>query len=352
MTYQVALQFEDGVSRLVPCEPGELVADAAYRAKINIPLDCRDGACGTCKCRCESGAYELGDYIEDALSEDEAAQGYVLTCQMRPSSDCVVRVPASSAACKGAEAGAQAAVLARVDRGSPTTVSFTLRADKPVAFLPGQYVNLAVPGSTQARAYSFSSPPNGTELSFLIRDVPGGLMSGYMRAQAQPGDALRFTGPYGSFYLRPVVRPVLMLAGGTGLAPFLSMLQWLRVNPPAQPIRLAYGVNTEADLVELAQLDALKAALPDFDYFTVVVDPAGGHPRTGYVTAHLNAGHLHGGEVDIYVCGPPPMVEGVRLWIAQAGVAPKSFHYEKFASATAGAAEAVSMNDEALREAA
>ena len=121
MTYNIALQFEDGVSRIIPCEPGELVADAAYRAKINIPLDCRDGACGTCKCRCESGAYELGDYIEDALSEDEAAQGYVLTCQMRPSSDCVVRVPASSAACKGAEAGAQAAVLAHVDRGSPTT---------------------------------------------------------------------------------------------------------------------------------------------------------------------------------------------------------------------------------------
>src|SRR6202158_5991031 len=100
MAYNIALQFEDRVSRIIPCDPNELVADGAYRPKINIPLDCRDGACGTCKCHCESGKYTLGVYIEDALTEDEAASGYVLTCQMKVTSDCVIRVPASRAACK------------------------------------------------------------------------------------------------------------------------------------------------------------------------------------------------------------------------------------------------------------
>ena len=75
MAYNIALQFEDGVSRIIKCEPNELVCDAAYKVKINIPLDCRDGACGTCKCHCESGDYEMGGYIEDALTEDEAAKG-------------------------------------------------------------------------------------------------------------------------------------------------------------------------------------------------------------------------------------------------------------------------------------
>ena len=79
MAYNIALQFEDGVTRVIPCDASELVCDAAYRAKINIPLDCRDGACGTCKCHCESGEYEMGAYIEDALTEYEAANGYVLT---------------------------------------------------------------------------------------------------------------------------------------------------------------------------------------------------------------------------------------------------------------------------------
>lgn len=337
MTYNIALQFEDGVTRIIPCEADELVADAAYRAKINIPLDCRDGACGTCKCHCESGSYTQGVYIEDALTDDEAAQGYILTCQMRPESDCVIRVPASSAACK-TEVATHGGKLSKIDRDSATTVSFSLQADKPLSFLPGQYVNLNVPGTQETRAYSFSSAPNRNELSFLIRDVPNGLMSTFMRSKANTGDAMTFTGPYGSFYLRPAQRPILMLAGGTGLAPFLSMLRWLQDNPTTQPILLAYGVNTNDDLVELDTLEALKAAMPNFDYFTCVVDGASGHPRLGYVTDHLTPANLNEGNADVYVCGPPPMVEGVRKWMAGAGVTPANFYFEKFSASSEGAA--------------
>lgn len=333
MTYNIALQFEDGVTRMIPCNPGELVCDAAYRAKINIPLDCRDGACGTCKAHCESGSFEMGAYIDDALAPDEAAAGGVLTCQMRPTSDCLIRIPASSAACKTA-AATHEGTLTRINRSSPTTVTFSLQVESALNFLPGQYVNLQVPGHEEHRAYSFSSAPGRQEVSFLIRDVPGGLMSSFMRNDARPGGSMRFTGPYGSFYLRPIERPVLMLAGGTGLAPFLSMLQWLRSHPSSHPITLAYGVNGTEDLVELETLDLLRKELPDFDYFTVVVDKASGHPRTGYVTDHLTSAHLNAGEVDIYVCGPPPMVEGVRRWIASAGVTPHQFLFEKFSPAT------------------
>ncbi|HSV25796.1 MAG TPA: benzoate 1,2-dioxygenase electron transfer component BenC [Xanthobacteraceae bacterium] len=339
MAYNIALQFEDGVTRIIPCDANELVADAAYRAKINIPLDCRDGACGTCKCHCESGKYTLGVYIEDALTEDEAANGYVLTCQMKVTTDCVIRVPASSAACK-TEVGTFAGKLASIARDSPTTVSFSLHAERPIAFLPGQYVNLQVPGSKETRSYSFSSAPNQSELSFLIRDVPDGMMSTYMRSKAQPDDFMMVSGPYGSFYLRPTIRPILMLAGGTGLAPFLSMLLWLRDNPTDQPITLAYGVNTNDDLVELDTLNELKAVMPNFDFFTCTVDRASGHPKLGYVTDHLSHDHLCGGDVDIYVCGPPPMVEGVRKWIAGVGVTPKNFHFEKFSSANEAMATA------------
>jgi benzoate/toluate 1,2-dioxygenase reductase component len=338
MTYNIALQFEDGVTRIIPCEANELVADAAFRAKINIPLDCRDGACGTCKCHCESGTFTMGEYIDDALAEDEAAKGYVLTCQMKPTSDCVVRIPASAAACK-TEVGTYAGRMARIARDSSTTVSFTLQAERPVAFLPGQYVNLLVPGSKETRSFSFSSAPNRTELAFLIRDVPNGMMSTYMRSKAQTDDFMMFSGPYGSFYLRPTVRPILMLAGGTGLAPFLSMLLWLKDNPTEQPILLAYGVNSNADLVELGALAELKSALPNFNFFTCVVDRESGHAKLGYVTDHLSPGDLRDGNVDVYVCGPPPMVEGVRKWMAGLGVTPKNFLFEKFSSSNEAAAK-------------
>ena len=339
MAYNIALQFEDGVTRIIPCDANELIADAAYRAKINIPLDCRDGACGTCKCHCESGTYEMGVYIEDALADDEAAAGYILTCQAKPTSDCVVKVPASSAACK-TEVGTHGAKVMKIARDSATTVTFSLQAERPLSFLPGQYVNLQVPGTKETRSYSFSSPPNKAELSFLIRDVPDGLMSTYMRHKANADDFMMFAGPYGSFYLRPTIRPILMLAGGTGLAPFLSMLLWLKENPTDQPIKLGYGVNANSDLVELETLAALKAAMPNLDYFTCVVDKQSGHQRLGYVTDHLSAEDLRGGDVDVYVCGPPPMVEGVRKWMAGAGVTPRNFHFEKFSSANESAAAA------------
>ncbi len=221
MTYSIALQFEDGVTRFIHCNPGEKVADAAYRQKLNIPLDCRDGACGTCRCHCESGSYDMPEstYVEDALTPDEAAEGYVLTCQMKPTSDCVVKVPASSAACKTGVHNFDGAVAA-VQRLSDTTFGFAIQLDDPASqsFLPGQYMNVQIPGAELTRAYSFSSPPGAAQAEFVVRNVPGGRMSGWLGEQAKVEERIRISGPYGSFYLRPVQRPVLFLAGGTGLA--------------------------------------------------------------------------------------------------------------------------------------
>jgi benzoate/toluate 1,2-dioxygenase reductase subunit len=334
MTYQIALNFEDGVTRFVDCSGTETVADAAYRAGINIPLDCRDGACGACKCHAESGAYTLGDYIDDALCSSEAEAGYVLTCQMYPQSDCVVQVPASSEVCKTKQA-ALTATVREVSRLSDSTFSLTLAGDalRKLAFLPGQYANLGVPGSDQHRAYSFSSMPADGQVSFLIRNVPNGLMSGYLGERAQPGDSITLSGPLGCFYLRPVERPLLLLAGGTGLAPFLAMLEQIVANGGStQPIHLMYGVNSDADLVELDRLAAFAQQLPNFSYDLVVVSPDSSQPKRGYVTDHLAPAYLHDGEVDIYLCGPPPMVEAVTAALHARQVQPAHFHYEKFAA--------------------
>ena len=129
-----------------------------------------------------------------------------------------------------------------------------------------------------------------------------------------------------------------MLAGGTGLAPFLSMLAQLVEKGCNAPIHMIYGVNKDDHLVKTDALDAFAEKLPSFSYATVVVDEASEHPRKGYVTHHMDAAVMHDGDVDVYLCGPPPMVDAVLKYFDAEGIEPQSFHYEKFTPNEAGSA--------------
>lgn len=334
MTYKIAFNFEDGATRFVSCLDGEKLADAAYRQGVNIPLDCREGACGTCKCRLDDGRVHMEDYIEDALSPDEEAAGHILACKSTALSDLVVNVPVASSVCLKAPAAPFNVRVAALTKLSDSAFSLTVEGDDlaKLDFLPGQYANLTAPGTDRQRAYSFSSLVDraANRVDFLIRRVPGGLMSDWLADVAKPGDALTMRGPLGGFYLRPVRRPLLMLAGGTGLAPFLAMLETIRRRGDVQPVHLVYGVNREEDLVMTDALEATAAALPFFSFTACLAQPRNPFPNTGYVTDFIDPAHFHGGDVDMYLCGPPPMVEAAERVLAERGVKPAGVFYEKF----------------------
>lgn len=337
-THQVALSFEDGVTRFVTCREDQTVADASYRQRINIPLDCRDGACGTCKAFCESGRYDGGAYIDDALSPDEADRGFVLPCSMKPRSDLVLQVASTSEVAK-TRATTYAGTLVGLERLSRTTVEISV--DVPnrgeLAFLPGQYVNIAVPGTDVSRSYSFSNAPHEERLTFLVKLTPGGAMSTYLEERAAVGDAISLTGPHGSFFLRETDRPVLLLAGGTGLAPVLSMLRTLSAAESERHVHLVYGVSTDEDLVALDQVERAAEGLPNLTWDHCVSDPDSRAANKGYVTSLIGSEHLHDGDVAVYLCGPPPMVEAVRTHLSGGGIEPTGFYYEKFALAAPSA---------------
>lgn len=329
---EVALSFEDGVTRIVQVGAFETIMDAAYKARINIPSDCRDGACGTCKSFCVSGEFDPGDFIDDAMTEDELDRGYILPCQAEPESDMILEVPGTSEMAKTSASEFEATISELVHH-SDSTVSFSLDvADREeLAFLPGQYMNLTVPGTDQIRSYSFSSGPKEDVSSFMVRITPQGAMSDYLRDTAAEGDKITMSGPYGSFFLRPPQRRMLLLAGGTGLAPLLSMLEKMVTDNSTQPAHLIYGVTNDIDVVGLDLLEAYAEKLPNFTYSYCVSNPESVHENKGYVTGFITDEHLDEGDVDVYLCGPPPMVNAVEGWFQDQGITPANFYFERFA---------------------
>ncbi|WP_026927659.1 benzoate 1,2-dioxygenase electron transfer component BenC [Granulicoccus phenolivorans] len=340
--YKVALSFEDGVTRFINVADDQTVADAAYRQRINIPVDCNDGACGTCKAFCESGEFDPGSYVEDALSAEEAAEGYVLACQARPKSDMVLQIACTSAVAK-TQSATFTGTLTEVHHFSPTVTRLRMKIpnrDK-LAYLPGQYVNITIPGSDETRSYSFSSAPDSEELEFLIKIVPGGLCSEWASKVAKVGDEVTFNGPHGSFFLRETNTPLLMVAGGTGLAPILAMLRSMEAHGSPRTVHMVYGVNTDGDVVEIDELERLTSKLSNFTWDYVVTDPNTTAKNVGFVMSIISDTHLHSGDAAIYLCGPPPMVEAVRTHVKDLGVEPNGFYYEKFTSASAPKVAAV-----------
>ncbi len=344
----ITLIFEDGRSIGLQASSEETIYAAALRNKLRLESDCLEGACATCKGLCSSGEYRLGDYSEDALSDEEAAARQVLTCQMRASSDCVIELPYASTQALG-KAGVPVQRLAMQVTGLETVAEGVVRltlgvVEQGVAamqFLPGQYVHLQVPGSEAQRSYSFSNAPALAEVSatgssfteagsmeFYIKLLPSGVMSDYLRQRAAVGDRIHVSGPFGRFYLRPPQRPILMVAGGTGLAPMLSMLRSLLAQQQAlPPIHLLYGAASSAEFCDGNSLqDLMDQGLP----LTVQRIAVGDGPGQGHVTSLLRPELLHANGSDVYLCGPPPMIEAAQSWLRAQGVPATLVYAEKF----------------------
>lgn len=327
---KIALNFEDGITRFIDSLPNETVAETAYRVGINIPLDCADGACGTCKCKMRSGSFDAGDYIEEALSDQEAAAGFALACQVRPKSDLVIDILASSTACK-VKSTAIATEIIALNQLSSEIYQLKLKASDNTSFefLPGQYVNIEVPGTSQTRSYSYSSKPGNNDGEFLIKLVPGGLMSTYLKDQAAVGESLNIVTPIGSFYLREIQREMIFIAGGTGIAPFMAMLEKLKEDKNTIPIHLFYGATTGENVVELERLNAFSEIMP-LKLFTCTSDEeVEGHDK-GFVTQWINKEILGENEYDIYICGPNMMVEAVKNTLEKEAINHVNFYMEKF----------------------
>ncbi|MBL7252633.1 FAD-binding oxidoreductase [Alloalcanivorax sp. C16-2] len=330
--HHITCVFEDGGTSRFTSSSFETVYQAALRSGLTLETDCREGACGVCKAYLSDGECDLGDFSDEALSEDEEEQGYVLSCQARPRGDLVLQFgyPMSllnkEMACLTASVTALEAVADNVMR-------LVLEGDgEPLPFLPGQYVNLSVPGKVASRSYSFAnSPLKPGAMEFFVRLLDSGSMSDWLRHQARVGDSVRVEGPYGQFFLRsPRGGELLMVAGGTGLAPILSMLEKLRADQARPPkVRVLYGANHPGELFALRRL----ADYGDWVAVETAVVAGDGDwlGKVGFVTDLIAQQNLDDPSLaDAYLCGPPPMIEAARHALVELGLPENRIFAEKF----------------------
>jgi NAD(P)H-flavin reductase/ferredoxin len=332
------VRFEP-IGEEIDVAPEETVLDAAFRQGYNLVYGCREGQCSACKCFLLEGDVELKRYSNFALSDTERGNGYSLMCRAMPESDLVVELlhydkdsyRLEHAITDGA---------AMVESLEPLTHDITrlvLRAPG-FEFTPGQYVDLHVPGEAGARrSFSMANLPGEDRIELMIKRYPGGKLSGMLEGQITAGDTIAYTGPYGSMRAREGEAPILMVAGGSGMAPILSLLREFSRQGCERPVRFFYGARTEGDLFHLDEIRDLPLA--DF-----VFTPVTGRFVHEVVDEYLESlGGRRGvsPRLDVYMCGPPPMVEAAEDVLLARGIDENRIYIDKFTtSADAGASGA------------
>ncbi len=338
--HPVTLSTSDGERLEFTCAPGQSVLDAAAEAGATLPASCRQGTCGSCHASVTGGSYELGSHSPQALSEERRACGETLLCRTFPHGPVSAELPYDSSRIIHGGIPQREGVITALETVGHETVRLELRLEPDeqggldCQFEAGQFMELQLPGGEERRAYSLANTGNWEGIcEFFIRLRPGGLFSTYLRDRARPGDRITAHGPQGAFGLHETgLRPRWFVAGGTGLAPLLAMVRQMAEWQEPQPARLLLGVNEEQDVFGLPELKAVAAELPGFAYEVCVWRPGPSWPGKPATPADVLAARLPAEAVkpDVYVCGPPPLIDSVVAAAEAGGVAPDHVFHERF----------------------
>jgi CDP-4-dehydro-6-deoxyglucose reductase len=314
--------------------PGQSLLDAALDASLNLPHSCKGGNCGSCRARLLQGEIDYPNGAPLGLSETEVADGFVLLCQARARTDLSIEIPRISTP----DQILIKRLPARIERAVPLShdvmgLYLKLPAAEAFEFRAGQYIDVMLSGGRR-RSFSIASPPHDSRpLELHVRRVEGGEFSAPLFQTERRGTLLSIEGPLGQFVYRDGDASMLLVGGGTGLAPLLSMMRHVVENGIERRISLYWGVRAERDLYAQAALEALtkRAREGFFSYVPVLSE---GSPewrgRRGLVHEAVieDVPTIDGYEV--YAAGPPAMIEAVRRDFSRHGAAPDRVYFDSF----------------------
>ncbi|MES2993409.1 MAG: CDP-6-deoxy-delta-3,4-glucoseen reductase [Pseudomonadota bacterium] len=324
----------------------EPILTAAIRQGVGLPYGCKDGACGSCKSRMLEGRVIHGVHQSKALSPEEEAAGWILTCQAAPQSDVVVEARTVPGAGEFAIRKMPSRVTS-ISKPAPDVaiLQMQLPANDRLQYQAGQYVEFILRDGSR-RSYSMANAPHtqvdkpGIELH--LRHLPGGKFTDHVFTAMKEKDILRMEGPFGSFFLREDSdKPMILLASGTGFAPIKAIIEHLQFRHSKDKTQtrhavLYWGCRSKADLyLHDWALEAAKS-LPNLTYIPVLSEPKAEDAwtgRTGLVHQAVMHDHPNLMNHQVYACGAPIMVESAQKdFVAKCGLPDDEFYADSFTS--------------------
>lgn len=312
--------------RIVAVRVGETLLDAGLREGFPMPFECRNGACGVCKCTLRHGDVKLHAHLESALSAAERASGKTLLCCAEPLTEVEIEyVPQAGA--RAAPIKQYVARVTRLDLLTDDVMRMDLQLDggAPLAFHAGQYINVVLSDGAR-RSFSFASAPHAAiDIELHVRRVEGGRFTPGVFTTLQVGDPLRIEGPLGAFTLREDSnKPILFVAGATGFAPVKSMLEHAFHSGLKRRMMLYWGVRSRRDLYLAEVVDQWAREHQNFSFVPVL---SAARPqdhwtgRTGLVHEAILADFPDLSAHQVYACGSVQMVQAAQPAFAQRGLA-------------------------------
>jgi phenol hydroxylase P5 protein len=339
MSYQIRIE---PLGAAVEAEEDQTVLDACLRAGIWLPHACGHGLCATCKVQVIDGEYELGDASPFALMDVERDERKILACCALARSDLVIEADVDD------EPDAQHIPMRDFEGRVTGLVELTptirgIRIELPgdsFEFQAGQYVQVRIPGLDKPRAFSLANAP-GAVLELNIRKVPGGPGTTWLHDSLKVGDALHFAGPMGRFFVRASdPKPLLFMAGGSGLSSPRSMILDRLAQADDRHITLVYGARNGSELYYHDEFVSLSGAHRNFRYVPVLSEPTPACAWTGEVGfVHEAAQRTFDGNFSgnrAYLCGPPPMIEACISALMQGRLFERDIFTEKFLTSADG----------------
>ncbi|MCG8539176.1 MAG: FAD-binding oxidoreductase [Clostridia bacterium] len=315
---------------------GDSLLSSLIENEIFIPSACGGkGSCGYCKVKVDSGGGQTLPTELGYLTNEDREEGVRLSCQLKVKEDLSISIPEELFNLKQYEYTVN---FIKDVTSKIKYLSLNLPEGKEIEFKPGQYIQILVPQYKENdeeiyRAYSIASSPASKNYIELFIGYTGGICTTYIHKYLNAKDKVSIIGPFGDFYYRDGSSEMIMVAIGTGLAPILSILRYMKEHKIDRKATFYFGARTRDDLYALEEINELERALPNFTFVPTLSRPTEKCDWTGDVGRVTNCLEKYLNNIEdkeAYLCGSPRMIDSVVDMLKERGMGEEQIYYDKF----------------------